>query len=306
MFASMNTISVYFFLALAVGVGSPSLFVNAQEVALCQDAPANTDSVFWYAKGQELIKLRNFEESIKCFDKTIELNPNYIAAWYGKGASLEALDGSGDFEYGATVKIDPVSAEDWLYRGNALSRLDHYEDAIESYDRALQLEPNNAAAWLGKATALLYDPSRWGESLDFLNKAMEIDPNNGETWLVKGNVLSGLGRYEEAIESYDKGIEVNQGPKIWFKKGIAQSALGRYEAIISFDKAIELMPDFADAWAAKGGELEKLGRYDDAINSFDKALDAYPDHPEWWSWWFSKAKAQVNLFLQNFSMPIRM
>jgi tetratricopeptide (TPR) repeat protein len=38
---------------------------------------------------------------------------------------------------------------------------------------------------------------------------------------------------------------------------------------------------FADAWAAKGGELEKLGRYDDAIKSFDTAPDVYPNHPQW-------------------------
>jgi len=47
--------------------------------------------------------------------------------------------------------------------------------------------------------------------------------------------------------------------------------LARYsEAVISYDKAIAVNPDFADAWYNRGIALEKLGRYSEADTSFEK------------------------------------
>ena len=58
----------------------------------------------------------------------------------------------------------------------------------------------------------------------------------------------------------------------WFSKGFALYELGRYEeAIECYDKAIELDPDYADAWKHKGDALYELGRYEEAIECYDKA-----------------------------------
>jgi Flp pilus assembly protein TadD len=55
--------------------------------------------------------------------------------------------------------------------------------------------------------------------------------------------------------------------------GIVLGDLGRYEqAIASFDKAVKIKPDDHSAWYNKGIALEKLGRYEQAIASFDKAV----------------------------------
>lgn len=47
------------------------------------------------------------------------------------------------------------------------------------------------------------------------------------------------------------------------KKGVVLGKLGRYdEAHRSLDKAIELKPDYVDAWNNKGVKTLKLGRHD--------------------------------------------
>ena len=60
-----------------------------------------------------------------------------------------------------------------------------------------------------------------------------------------GNALYDLGRYEEAIVSYDKALEIKPDlHEAWYNRGIALGNLGRLEeAIASYDKALEFKPD---------------------------------------------------------------
>ena len=60
-------------------------------------------------------KSGKYQEAIEHFDKAIELDPNYVDAWYNKGVVLDNLG--------------------------------EHEEAIECYDKALELDPNNADAW---------------------------------------------------------------------------------------------------------------------------------------------------------------
>ena len=45
----------------------------------------------WHNKGAVLINLARYEEAIACFERAIELKPDYADAWHNKGVALEAL-----------------------------------------------------------------------------------------------------------------------------------------------------------------------------------------------------------------------
>ena len=60
------------------------------------------------------------------------------------------------------------------------------------------------------------------ESIYYFNKAIEIDPQNANAWYNKGFALHYLGRYEEAIAAYDKAIEIDpQYTDALYNKGFA-------------------------------------------------------------------------------------
>ena len=67
-------------------------------------------------------------------------------------------------------------------------------------------------------------------------------------------------------------LEAGEISPIDIDKGLMLDTLGRYEeAIESFDKAIELLPDDADAWHNRGLVLGTLGRHKEALDSLDMA-----------------------------------
>jgi tetratricopeptide (TPR) repeat protein len=93
-------------------------------------------------------------------------------------------------------------------------------------------------------------------------------------WTNKGNALLAQGKYDEAIQAYDKAIELNQeAPDLWISKGHTFYRQGKYDkALDAYDRAIELIP-FADYWYSKGIALKALGRAVDADAAFAKAKE---------------------------------
>ena len=52
------------------------------------------------------------------------------------------------------------------------------------------------------------------------------------------------------------------------------------EALASFDKALAIKPDFAEALNGRGDALKELLRFDEALASFDQAIAAKPASPK--------------------------
>lgn len=78
---------------------------------------------------------------------------------------------------------------------------------------------------------------------------------------------------------------MGKGSKAWYKKGNYLYCKSRYnEALDAYDKAMEIQPDYRNmlkypyAWAlfGKGEELSKAGRYNEALNAFNNAIKIIP------------------------------
>ena len=72
-------------------------------------------------------------------------------------------------------------------------------------------------------------------------------------------------------------------PLAWFNRGTTLDRLGRYEeALASYDQALAVTPDHADTWIHRGCALYSLDRYEEALASFDRVLALTPDHADTW------------------------
>ena len=65
--------------------------------------------------------------------------------------------------------------------------------------------------------------TRYNEALQSFDKALELDPKSIKSWSFRGIVLEKLFRHDEALQSYNKALEWD--PKLkedWYGWGIAQ------------------------------------------------------------------------------------
>jgi tetratricopeptide (TPR) repeat protein len=176
-------------------------------------------------------------------------------------------------------EIPVTEAENLFLKGNVSYDLGRYEEAIASYQRAVDIKPDKHDAWYNRGNALA-DLGRYEEAIASYDRAVDIKPDKHEAWNNRGSALKNLGRYEEAIASYERAVDIKPDyHDAWYNRGIALADLGRYEeAIASYERAVDINPDYHDAWYNRGIALKNLGRYEEAIASYDKALEIKPDY----------------------------
>jgi len=92
------------------------------------------------------------------------------------------------------------------------------------------------------ATALSEDDPEM--KIKCLSKALKLNPGYLPAWGMKGNALLGLGRYGEAIQCFDKSLELHPSALMWHRKGDCCHHLGKpEEALQCFHKALEKCSD---------------------------------------------------------------
>ena len=103
----------------------------------------------YYLMGNECItKAHDANAAIRCFDKALKLNPNYLEAWVRKGVTL--LDIGEDYDaqvcLNKAVKLNPKSFKARYNRGKCLLRLKYYEEAILDFQQAVSIKPKHIAS----------------------------------------------------------------------------------------------------------------------------------------------------------------
>ncbi|MFR0993563.1 MAG: tetratricopeptide repeat protein [Parabacteroides distasonis] len=103
----------------------------------------------YYLMGNECItKAHDANAAIHCFDKALNLNPNYVEAWVRKGVTL--LDIGEDYDaqvcLNKAVKLSPKSFKARYNRGKCLLKLKYYDEAILDFQQAVSIKPKHAAS----------------------------------------------------------------------------------------------------------------------------------------------------------------
>jgi tetratricopeptide (TPR) repeat protein len=191
--------------------------------------------------------------------------------------------------------------------GLIYTRLGQFEEAVRSYQRAIERFPEFEQAYynLGAAFTAL---SRHGEAEQAYHKAVALDANDAEAWANLGAVQEALGRLDAALTSYATAggldpaeseaqlrrarIHLRRGelpqaraiceavlerqpqlPEAWNDLGLVQFHEGqRAGAEGCYRKALEFRPDYAQAWCNLGNVLQAGGQDADAEGCYRTAL----------------------------------
>lgn len=173
--------------------------------------------------------------------------------------------------------------------GAAYLRVDHLDKAGAMFDRVLALAPNHVDALNAKGV-LLTRQGRYDEALDYYRRALQLDDNNGVrmnialTYYLKGERQTADRLFEEVValddsysELFDFLASVGDAEEA-YETGANYLRQGRpVEAIEQFDRALAADPKYADAVNAKAVARAHQGKADEALQLAEEAARLRPD-----------------------------
>ena len=271
---------------------------SAEQKQVAKHYTESTQAQEEYWKGRyHMRKLtpQELQESIRYFNRAIELDPNFALAYAGLASSYSTLGARGTLSpmeayprviaaAAKALELDDTLAE--AHHAQARVKRDNWDlaGAEREFKRAIELNGNYAEAH-HNYSHLLIALGRPAESLSESKRLLEIDPLDLQ-WNAH------LGWYYLRMRQYDQAIAkclgtLEMGENFWshYYLGQAYEQIGRYEeAIAEFEKAIPLLKGNPEATAALGHAYAVSGQKGEAqkvleeLREYSKRQYVSPDN----------------------------
>jgi serine/threonine-protein kinase len=240
-------------LALSIASALRAELTPAERERLGRPPTASAEAFALYLKGRHFWNQRTpigFEKAIEYFHRAIAADSQYAAAHAGLAGvySLQGLSGA-------------------LGRGDARERM------RASLLRALELDDSIAEAHAVLGAYLhVWEWDADGAEREFL-RAIQLDPSYTTARHYYGNLLSAMGRVEEALAQKTMAVELDPlAPALSETLAFTLLYAGRSdEALHHVSNALELDSAYWRAHAVLGLVYETIGRPEDAIREFERA-----------------------------------
>ncbi len=225
--------------------------------------------------------MENMDDALKAVDLHLKANPNDAAAWNAKGVIHAQRHEWGEAlrSFDQTLRIDPNLARAHSNRGRVLLSIgpDKASEALKSFNRALQLLPDDLETLRDKAISLRV-LGHAEEELDCYRKISEASKNEWEVWLRMGDLQLELGDFKAADLSYETALKLKEDlVPAFIRRAIALAMMENYtDALKSAETATKLAPENAEAWLIEGDVNLRAGKHKSAFKSLKKASELDP------------------------------
>ena len=180
----------------------------------------------------------------------------------------------------AAVRADvPTTSEGYVSRARIFIDRGLQKDALQDYDRAIQLDPNNVYGWANRGITRVQVGDLAGAKSDLV-KAESIDPTFVQNAIGRGMLADAEHRPADAVIAYTQALQ--REPENSYARQQRASAyilLGQTgDALADLSTAVDKNRDDPQGYLDRGDQYLDLGRYDEALADFDKAATLAPDN----------------------------
>ncbi len=192
------------------------------------------DEKLWYYLGSSYQQTARPADSIRAYQRAIEIRPDFLEAHLGLhrvyldlGRREEALAALGD-----VIRIRPQDAAAHSALGKLYGELGRHRESADAFSRARALAPGLVEAYYGLAGAYRALELPQEERLVYRD-LVAMHPADAMAQLNLGIVSARLGLHGEAVKAFRKAAELRRGfPLTHYLLGLSLSLAGDREAAL--------------------------------------------------------------------------
>jgi len=248
-------------------------------IATFPDSPLLPDAYFEVGECQWA--LREFEAAAATASKLVEQwpdSPLVPDALYQRGCAEAGLchDDQALQCFERAIQVKPELPEAYVGRGYVYLRKDDVDKAFRDFDKAIELNPDYAEAHASHGWANLKNED-YQAALDDFNRAIELKETLGDAYSGRAWIHVHRQDVDRAMDEFNKTLELDAAHDGAYRgRGFIYWAKGDLKkALADFDEAIRLFPNEAASYVLRGDLY--WARYEVSANEddLDRAIAEY-------------------------------
>lgn len=202
-------------------------------------------------------------------------------------SNLQRLVNLAQGEAGLAVSRNPKQYANYINLGNVysafvpLSIANSYDSAVQAYNRASELAPNNPLVLLSRAQ-LEYANKNNDQAKSFIKQALDIKYNYIDAIFFLAQIETSEGNIADAIKQAEyASVLAPNDETVFFRLGMLRYNNGDYAGAISaFEQAVMLNTNYLDARYFLAQSYQKNGRIADALTQFKILSSVLPNNQD--------------------------
>src|SRR4051812_20995603 len=141
----------------------------------------------------------------------------------------------------------------------------NHEKAFNIFLRLTEREPHEPFFWWRLGSIVGHYQERWLDSLPYFQQAISLDEDCAPAWGGLGSAYLHLGEWDKAEQALRKKLALKETAHHYVFLAVALHAIGQYqEAVESCKRALEIRPNYEEAYLNLGLALLKLSKKEEA------------------------------------------
>jgi len=221
-----------------------------------------------FYKGYNSFLSKDYSNALKYFNKCLSLKP-FPNVYNNLGCTYDALS---DFDnaisnFNLAIQLEPNYVDAFYNLARTYQNMKKFDDAITYYKKAFEIEPTYASAIYN--IGYLYELQKeYGLAETYYNLTLEVNKKHVRAIGGLAGIIAQRGDLDESLKLYQRAIKIDPTvPELYFNLATVYYFLKDFNsAIKTLKTAIELNPHYIEAYLKISGIYMQIGNYTSAVN----------------------------------------
>ena len=225
-------------------------------------------------------RLGNYDDALQDFREAIDLRPDLPGPYYSRGVTRllnqqfkEAIE-----DFNMFIRQENKVADAYICRGLSYLHLKDTTRAYENFNLAIRTNREDPNGY-NRRGGLHLEQEQYKEAEADFNKAIECDSTYLLSYFNRALVYNATNRPMLALEDFDTVIRLDSTNSLtYFNRAMLRTQIGDYNrALEDYDRVALYSPNNVLVYYNRAGVYAQLGEIEKAVEDYSSAIDLYPD-----------------------------
>ncbi|GBE30501.1 TPR repeat-containing protein YrrB [bacterium BMS3Bbin04] len=248
--------------------------------AIKADDQARSQAISEYNEGNKALRQRDYTRAIQHFTRSSELNSLEARTFYSLGIAHQMNRdlNAAEQAFSQAIILNSSYVKAYSAKSTILLKKREFAEAVTLLQRAVQIEnadPADMSKAFGNLGRAYYYQKNYDRAINSYQQAVILNPQNADANYNMGKAYAEKGQFQDAANAIREAVNI-EGRNHKYLTALAENLnkISSYSAAADAAlRATQISPNYAAAWFELGWARQNMGQDAAAIEAYQKAMN---------------------------------